>query len=242
MVAGMTAFYMFRQVFMVFFGECRADHHTQEHLHESPSSMTLPLWVLAAGSVLVGYLGLPHASLFEAWLEPVMVHHAAAGAEHAAEAMEYPLMALSVGVAVLGIFFAYLMYGRGVVKPESFANLLGGLPYRLSLNKFYVDELYQATVVNGTLAICYLAAWFDRTIIDGIVNGAATVVRGVSAIGGLFDRYVVDGAVNLVADATYAVGGRVRHLQTGAISAYLYVVIVGVLGGVLLYWSWAVAS
>jgi NADH-quinone oxidoreductase subunit L len=241
-VAGLTAFYMFRQVFMVFFGECRADHETQHHLHESPSSMTLPLWVLAAGSVLAGYLGLPHASVFEEWLEPVMASHAGAGAEHAGASLEYGLMALSVAVAAAGIFFAYLVYGRGAVRPDTFSEALGGVPYRLSLNKFYVDELYQATVVNGTLALCRLAAWFDRTVIDGIVNGSAAVVRGVSAASGLWDRYVIDGAVNVVADGTYAVGRRVRNLQTGAISAYLYVVIIGVLGGVLLYWSWAVAS
>jgi NADH-quinone oxidoreductase subunit L len=171
-----------------------------------------------------------------------MVHHAAGGAEHAAASLEYPLMALSVAVAGCGILLAYLMYGRGVVQPETFSTALGGVPYRLSLNKWYVDEIYQATIVNGTLALCNLAAWFDRTVIDGIVDGAATVVRGIATVGGLWDHYVVDGAVDLLASATWAVGGRVRHLQTGGISAYLYVVIAGVLGGVLLYWSWAVAS
>src|SRR5207249_3707745 len=83
LVAGMTAFYMFRQVFMVFFGECRADHATQHHLHESPSIMTVPLWLLAGGAILAGWLGFPHHSLFEGWLEPVMGHYAAATASHA---------------------------------------------------------------------------------------------------------------------------------------------------------------
>ena len=83
LVAGMTAFYMFRQVFMVFFGECRADHETQHHLHESPPVMTVPLWLLAGGAILAGWLGFPHHSLFEGWLEPVMGHYAAATASHA---------------------------------------------------------------------------------------------------------------------------------------------------------------
>jgi NADH-quinone oxidoreductase subunit L len=74
------------------------------------------------------------------------------------------------------------------------------------------------------------------------VNLSATIVRGVAWVSGLFDLYVVDGLVNLVATVTQFVGRRIRNLQTGAITAYLYVVILGVLGGVLLYWSWASAS
>jgi NADH-quinone oxidoreductase subunit L len=68
------------------------------------------------------------------------------------------------------------------------------------------------------------------------------VVRGWAWVSGLFDLYVVDGAVNLVADITQFVGRRVRNIQSGAITAYLYVIIIGVVGGVLLYWSWAAAS
>ena len=110
------------------------------------------------------------------------------------------------------------------------------------LNKYFVDELYGLVFVQGGLLLCRLAAWFDANIIDGIVNLSATITRGVAALSGLFDHYVVDGAVNGVANTTQVVGQRVRNLQTGAISAYLYVVILGVLGGVLLYWSLAVAS
>src|SRR5262249_30694776 len=87
-VAGLTAFSMFRQVFMVFFGECRADHETQHHLHESPPTMTTPLWILAGGSIIVGYLGLPRVlggplgidNIFESWLEPVLGHGVEAAA------------------------------------------------------------------------------------------------------------------------------------------------------------------
>jgi NADH-quinone oxidoreductase subunit L len=243
LVAGLTAFYMFRQVFMVFFGECRADHHTQEHLHESPSSMTIPLWVLMGGSIVAGLLWIPHVFLpFEHWLEPVMAHHGAAEAHEAGVGMELGLMALSVLVAAIGITTAYLLYGRPSAVPERASQALGGVPYRLALNKYYVDELYDLVFVRGVLAFCRFAAWFDLHVIDGVVNFAATFVRGVSALGGLFDAWIVDGAVNGVASVTQFTGRRVRNLQTGAINAYLYVVLVGVLGGVLLYWSWARAS
>jgi NADH-quinone oxidoreductase subunit L len=243
LVAGLTAFYMFRQLFMVFFGECRADHETQHHLHESPPVMTVPLWILAGGSVLAGLLWIPHLFLpFEHWLEPVMAHHAAAHAETPGIGIEFGLMGLSVAVAAAGIGLAWLMYYRRSLRPEVFSEALGGLPYRLVLDKYYVDELYDLVFVRGTLLLCRAAAWFDLHVIDGLVNLSATVVRGWAWISGLFDLYVVDGAVNLVADATQFAGRRVRNVQTGAINAYLYVVILGVLGGALLYWSWAAAS
>jgi NADH-quinone oxidoreductase subunit L len=252
LVAGLTAFYMFRQVFMVFFGECRADHDTQHHLHESPPSMTMPLWILAVGSIVVGYFGVPHSlggflgipHVFNDWLAPVMGAHGVENEGHPAGgelALELGLMAISVTVAFCGIGLAYLMYYRRSLKPDTFSELAGGAPYRVLLNKYYVDELYDLVFVRGMLVVANAAAWFDRTIIDGIVNGAAVVVRGVSQVGGMIDKYIVDGAVNGVADVTWAIGRRARTLQTGAITSYVYVVVIGVLGGVFLYWSWASA-
>jgi NADH-quinone oxidoreductase subunit L len=246
-VAGLTAFYMFRQVFMVFFGECRADHETQHHLHESPISMTGPLWVLMAGSVLAGFLWVPHlAQPFEHWLEPLMGHPAAAGAvEHAAgpgAGVEIGLMALSVLVALSGIGLAYLMYHRRSLRPEVFSEALGGLPYRIVYDKYYVDEVYLFVFVRGGLAFFNLVAWLDLHVIDGLVDLSATITRGVAWLSGRADLWVVDGAVDGVAGVTQFVGRRVRNLQTGAISGYLYVIVIGVVGGVLLYWSWARAS
>src|SRR5690242_13796114 len=151
-VAGLTAFYMFRQVFMVFFGECRADHETQHHLHESPSVMTLPLWILMVGSVFAGFLWIPHVALpFERWLDPVMAH-----AEHAEAAYgagtEMGLMLLSVVVALSGIGLAYLMYYRGSLRPERFSEAFGGAFYRAVLDKYWVDELYGLVFVRGGVA------------------------------------------------------------------------------------------
>src|SRR6185295_3416058 len=228
---------------MVFYGECRADHETQHHIHESPQSMTLPLWILAGGSVVAGWLWIPHVFLpFEHWLEPVMATHAAEAVAHGEASMELTLMGVSVLVALAGIGLAYLMYYRGALSPALFSNALGGLPYRVVLNKYYVDEIYEFIFVRGGLALCRLVAWFDGNVIDGMVNLSATIVRACAWIGGKFDQWVVDGAVNAVAAITQFTGRRIRNLQTGAINAYLYVVIIGVLGGVLLYWSWASAS
>src|SRR5512145_1746178 len=110
--AGMTAFYMFRQLFLTFYGESRADHHTKEHLHESPSVMTMPLVVLAAGALVAGWIGLPAVfggSQFAHWLEPVI----AQGEHHGSHAAEMGLMGLSIAVAAAGVILAYLMYYRG---------------------------------------------------------------------------------------------------------------------------------
>jgi NADH-quinone oxidoreductase subunit L len=243
-VAGMTSFYMFRQFFMTFTGECRADHHTREHLHESPSSMTGPLWILATGAAFAGLLWTPWGKGFEHWLAPVMaahghdVHHAA----HPSAAAEFGLMAVSVAVASAGFLLAWAMYYRRAIRPELFSNALGGLPYRLVLNKWYVDEIYEFVFVGGLLVLCRFAAWFDGAVIDGIVNGAAAVTRVVSRLSGLFDLYVVDGAVNGVATVTQFTGRRFRNFQSGAITWYVYVILLGVVGSVLLYRSLAVAS
>lgn len=263
LVAGTTAFYMFRQVFMVFYGEPRwqqahghdahdahaaADDHGHGHgpfvPHESPWQMTLPLQVLMVGSMIAGFLWIPHVRQpFEHWLEPVIA--SPHGGEHAVPVyganIEFGLMALSVAVASFGILLAYLMYYRRVLRPETFSEALDGSIYRAVLNKWYVDEIYQATVVNGTLALARLLAWFDRTIVDGIVNGAATLMRAISQLGGLFDAYLVDGAVNGVAGATWFIGGQMRKLQTGTINAYVYVMLFALLGGVLLFWGFAQA-
>jgi NADH-quinone oxidoreductase subunit L len=237
--AGMTAFYMFRQLFMVFFGESRADHHTQEHLHESPSVMTLPLVVLAAGAVVAGWIGLPAVfggSQFAHWLEPVIKH----GEHHGSEAVELGLMGLSIAVASGGVFFAYLMYYRGALSPDRFAQLAGGFFYRLFDRKWYFDEVYQTIFVNGTLLLARIGALFDQYIIDGIVNGSASLTRFTSWLNGLFDNYIIDGIVNAVANITFGAGNMFRRIQTGNINSYLYGILIAVLLAIIVkirYWS-----
>jgi NADH-quinone oxidoreductase subunit L len=226
--AGLSAFYMFRQLFMTFYGTSRADHHTQEHLHESPQVMTLPLVILAIGAVFAGFVGLPGVlggSQFANWLEPVIHAHEEA---HASGALEWGLMAVSVSVASLGVFLAYLMYRRESLSPAIFANLAGGSLYRLFDHKWYFDEIYQVVFVNGTLLIARLGSLFDQYIIDGIVNGAAALTRFVSWLNGLFDQYIIDGMVNLIANVTFGIGNKLRRVQTGNINSYLYGILIAV--------------
>jgi NADH-quinone oxidoreductase subunit L len=183
--AGMTAFYMFRLLFMTFYGECRADEHTKHRIHESPASMTVPLMVLAALSVVGGYVGLPEmwawGNRFDVFLAPVF--EAAHGGEHHMDlGLEYGLMAASVAVAFGGIGLAYLFYVARPQLPDELARRAAGA-YDLISNKYYVDELYDLVFVRPTLALSN-ALWrvFDVRIIDGIVNGAATVMGANSSL------------------------------------------------------------
>jgi NADH-quinone oxidoreductase subunit L len=227
--AGLTAFYMFRQFFLVFFGECRAEGNVKAHLHESPRVMTVPLVLLAIGSVAAGWIGLPAVfggSRFAGWLEPVFgAHHEA----HGSATLEETLMVLSVAVAALGFSVAYLLYYRRTLEPERFSSLLGGLPYRLLLNKYYVDEIYQFVFVRGTLGLARVGAWIDQHIIDFVVDGSAKTTALISWLNGLFDNYVVDWIVNKLADSTFDAGDRFRKVQTGNINSYLYVILGAVL-------------
>jgi len=267
--AGMTTFYMFRQVFMTFHGEFRGDlhggHHGDDHghgghddhghggghaahPHESPAVMTIPLVILAALALLASGLGvtalfrqIPGVSAlfsehyFEKFLEPVLAAgHGGHAAHHAHEVhwggVETLIMAITLTVVAGSFFLAYLMYYKRSLSPDVFANLGSGALYRLIFNKYWVDEVYDVVFVRGTLLLSRALAWFDRVIIDGVVNGAATVTRAFAWVSGAFDHYVVDGLVNGAAWVTDAVGARVRHIQTGNINWYVY----GVLGSVLL--------
>ena len=238
-VAGLTAFYMFRQFFMVFFGECRADHDVREHLHESPKIMTYPLWILAAGSVVVGYLGLPPfmgVNLLDGWLDPVI--HLPHG-EHHSVAEELGVMSVSIIAAAAGVALAwFLYYVRTPSRDDS--PEAKGFAYRVLFNKYYVDEIYQFLFVGGTLLLARIGAAFDRYIIDNIVDGSAKLTTIVSWFNGLFDRYVVDMLVNAVANVTFAVGNNFRRVQTGNINSYLYVVVGAVVVALIVklrYWS-----
>jgi NADH:ubiquinone oxidoreductase subunit 5 (subunit L)/multisubunit Na+/H+ antiporter MnhA subunit len=187
LVAGMTAFYMFRLLFLTFFGP-HADAGREQHLHESPSTMTIPLIVFAALSFFAFYSWNPFGAS-GGWFagavprpESVVPAGAAAmGREEFAEAMHHahlPTIALSLLVAGLGILAAWLTYRKKSISADAVAAKLPGLHHFL-VNKWFIDELYGATAVGGTLALTRALRWFDETIVDGLVNGTAGWTRAV---------------------------------------------------------------
>ncbi|MGE5302654.1 MAG: NADH-quinone oxidoreductase subunit L [Alphaproteobacteria bacterium] len=211
--AGLTALYMFRQLFMVFHGACRADEHVKAHIHESPAVMTLPLIGLAIGAIFSGWLGAPEylwGSRWDQWLAPIF--GAAQEAGHGSLNTEITLMALTLAVVSVGILLAYLCYGRGVNLPERFSALAGGSFYRLLLNKYYIDELYDFFIVRPFTAISQtLAQAFDPKVIDGAINGVAAGARGLSAVWrgmqtGNVQHYLVGFVAGTVALLAYYLG------------------------------------
>ncbi len=237
LVAGMTAFYMFRMVILTFLGEHK-DPARLEHVHESPKAMTIPLIVLACLSFFAFYsfnpIGASSGWFFHAVERPMsVVPNAVAAAspemfEEALHGVHYTAMYLSLSVAGLGILLAFITYYWKKISADAFARVLS--PVHLFLvNKWYFDELYGATVVAGTVGFSRLLAWFDNKIIDGIVNGVATVTRLTSFGSGKFDSIVVDGFVNLVAYLAGFFGLLFRKVQTGRVQTYIAFVLFGVM-------------
>ena len=210
--AALTAIYSFRSVFVPFWGQER-DHKLFHHAHESPATMTVPLIALAVGAALAGYLGLPHLSLIEHWLEPVF-HVGKAAAEVAQEAgaaanpIEWVLLALSALVALGGAYFAYYIYIVNTEIPKQVRASLGWFG-KLVENKYYVDEIYNAVIVNP---LRDLGGWFAGT----------------------FDKGGLDGAVNGIAGITGWLGGQARRLQTGLVGLYALSILFGAVA--LLAW------
>jgi NADH-quinone oxidoreductase subunit L len=234
--AGLTACYMFRLVFLTFSGEFRGTEEQRSHLHESPASMTVPLTLLAIGSIFAGYLGLPRLGEWNwNWLEKFMapvwvdLHHGADHGHHASLTTELVLMGASVLVAGLGIWIAWRIWGKGGTEAgEVWARRSPAL-HRLLVNKYYVDELYDATVVRGTTASARSLFRFDAGIIDGLlVMGSRHLTVATSLVSGFFDKYVVDGLVNLVGWILQVCSRFFRKLQTGLVSQYALVMAVGV--------------
>ncbi len=209
--SALTAFYMWRLVFLTFFGGTRVTPEAAHHLHESPPVMTVPLWILAVLAAGAGVWGLPlpEGTLIGRFLDPVLSPGPAQEAVHHGPA--WGLMAVSVAAALAGAAVAWRMYLGGGVDPARVGVARTGL-HRLLLHKYYVDELYDLLFVRSTVA---MARW----------------------CAGVFDAGVIDGAVNGVAEAVARAAGRLRRVQTGFVMNYALTMLIGVVAllGLLLW-------
>jgi NADH-quinone oxidoreductase subunit L len=210
--AGMTAFYMFRCLYMTFYGEQRTHKKAKDHVHESPWVITLPLVVLAFLAAVGGLIGIPHAIDFlhvgnklEHFLAPVF-HHSQQLYEiqaHGTAATEISLMVLSVVIAVIGISIATVMYLKNPQLPAQFVARFSQL-HRLVYNKWFVDEAYDVLFVNSTKkfgTFCWKV--FDVKVVDGIVNGTGKLVNALAAAlrhtqTGLFQHYALTMVLGMV--------------------------------------------
>ena len=181
-----TSFYMYRLVYLTFFGKFRGTHEQEHHLHESPATMTIPLWILAALSVFGGLLGLPHVighNFLAEWLHPIIPEVAGTHGElHIASSVEWLVMGLSTLIAIAGWFFAMRLYrDRGTASDVAFENRSPGLARAIE-NKWYVDELYGATIVRPLAGISRFFWKGVDALIDGIAAMLGYVVRGFGEI------------------------------------------------------------
>jgi len=190
--AGLTAFYMFRLIYLTFFGKERMGEETRRHVHEAPKSMTVPLTVLGALSIVGGFIGMPHifgvANVFEEWLHPVMGGAAGEPAAHALASggadtgMEWTLMVASVILVVIAVYAAYYLYHKNTAAATALRQKLSGI-HRVIFNKYYVDEFYGAAIVRPVVyGSLFLWKFVDVVLIDGFLNGMARVSRDVSDI------------------------------------------------------------
>ena len=236
--AGMTAFYMFRLIFMTFHGTSRVDHEVEHHIHESPKSMLVPLVILAALSFVGGWISWPEIfggnSHFIHFLSSVVaVPHEARieppkgpGSEHG----EIFLMILSEGLVILGILFAWFLYVKRTDLPQKIANAFGGF-YKLVYNKYYVDQLYDALFVNRAKDLGLALGAFDRNVIDGFgVNGAGWLTRAISKVSIWWDTWIVDGSVRLGARIVWIFSYPIRLIQDGLVQSYMLLIVIGLIG------------
>ncbi len=259
LAAVITAFYMFRLIFMTFTGEPR-NQEMHAHVHESPWKMAIPLIILAVLSFPIvnkwsfeKYVKQPEQSHIHAPKHARhnssqgVLHaqlglsdaHAAEDAHHDDAAVHHDpdhdkahniVVPLSFVIVILGIGLSALFYYWKKFSADAVAARLRPI-YTLLWNKYYFDEFYDGVLVALTVAGSKVLGLFDLRIIDGIVNGVGVAVQaGCSRVAGWFDNTFVDGLVNWVARITWSVGGRVRQVQTGMIQNYL----LAVLGGVVL--------
>ena len=212
LTAVLTAFYVTRAMWLTFHGEPR-EHHLYDHAHESPTVMTLPLMALAAGTVVLGVvIGFPpEAGFIHSFLGRVFEGEGVA--EHAPEtAAIVSLAAISVAAGVLGILVGYSMYVRHRPDPAAVSRAAGPL-YRLLVNKYFVDELYDRRIVDA-LRAAFGAMWaFDIHVIDGVANR----LGWLAALG----------------------GGGLRRAQTGVVGNYALTIVAGLLLILVAYGGYA---
>ena len=213
----LTAFYMFRLIFLTFHGKQRYDEH-QVHVHESPNNMLAPLMILALLSTVGGWLAAPAflpggTDYFTKFLQPVFGGLEVGGAEAEAHSLELWLAGVAVAIALTGALFAYWLYLKRPGKADGLAHSLKPA-YTTLLNKYYVDELYAAVVVRPLLWISTNVFW------------KAADVAGI------------DGAVNGIAAGATSIGDGLRHTQSGNTRSYAVWVVVGaiVIIAVIFFW------
>ena len=221
----LTAFYMFRLTYLTFYGQSRVDSHVAEHIHESPRVMTGPLVVLAVLSMIGGFTGFPpQDGWFHHFLHPVA---AVAGAEHHVTlGQELALMGVATFIALLGWGLAHYLYSLRPGRADQWAARTPR-SYSTLLNKYYVDEIYDAAVVEPTKRAGALSNWVDIHLIDGIVRSVGRMTQAGSAGSTWVEKYIIYGTLNVIGYGNHLAAWSWRKLQSGMVHHYVALIVAG---------------
>ena len=214
----------------MFFGESRLKAHDSAHSghdivpHESPSVMTMPLVMLAACSVLLGFIGTPAWHVFHAFLggERIGVDFGRFG-----ESGIVAVMLISTSMVFLGLGLGWWLYGRKPIVSADAPDVLATIQpqmFRILQNKYYVDELYEATIIRWNALAANLSAWLDRNIWAGGVKGVSLAVVGLAWFNRTVDAKVVNAGFDAGCEGANQGARFLSHLQTGRVQTYLKVI------------------
>jgi NADH-quinone oxidoreductase subunit L len=222
--AFLTSFYMFRLTYLTFYGQSRMDHHTEEHIHESPMVMIAPLMVLGLLSLAGGFIGFPPE---HGWLHQFLAPVAGAGSEHeASTGVVLSLMMIASGIALFGWALAHYLYSMNPTAPDRWA-AKAQVVYKTLLNKYYVDELYDLLFVEPTKKLGLLLDWFDRVVVDGIVRGVGQMAELGAAGSTWAEKHVIYGVINIVGYGNHLMAKQWRQLQSGMVHHYAAIIVAG---------------
>ncbi len=220
--AFITAFYMGRAMFLTFFGTYKGE----AHVHESPAVMTVPMAILGVASLIAGWVNIPGVyEGFHHWV----TERAITFTSFSAEGFDVPVMLTGLGFALAGVIVAYVIYFRDAETQQARDRIRIPVLWPLLEHKYYLDDLYLATLINPIKGpIARAVNWSNSYIIDGVVNGAGVVARLVARfVYGNLDQKGIDLAVNTAAIVTGSAGGQARRLQTGKVQQYAAMTVAG---------------
>jgi NADH-quinone oxidoreductase subunit L len=222
----MTSFYMFRLTYLTFYGSSRMEHHTAEHVHESPMIMVAPLMVLAFLSIVGGLiLGFPPE---HGWLHGFLGPVVGVGGEHEAGAgLMFLLMSVAIIIALMGWGLAHFLYTVSPATPDGWAERFSAA-YRILLNKYYVDELYDFMFVEPLKRLGAMLDWFDRTVIDGLVRGVGRLAD-FGAFGSTWiEKYIIYAGLNAIGYGNHLAAREGRKMQSGMVHHYAAIIVAGI--------------
>ena len=227
-----TAFYMSRLLYLTFYGDSRVDPHTTAHLHEAPRVMMVPLIVLACLSVIGGLIGVIPGGLEQGWLHQFLYPVVAGPLGGSGEGHEgglllpYVLMGITTLIALAGWFTAHYFYHLQPQQPDLLANKMQGA-YTMLLNKYWVDELYDATLVEPSKQLGRSCDLVDRGIVDGAVRTVERATDWSAAGSTWLEKYLIYGSLNVMGYANHLAARMLRRLQSGLVHHYATILVAG---------------